>query len=63
MKIRFNDPYRFLAIGSIYAAKSPTYIPWKNGKLCVSEEHRYLKHENGKPFSGWEIPAGCYPNA
>lgn len=40
----------FLAIGSIYAAKSPTYIPWKNGKLCVSEEHRYLKHENGKPF-------------
>lgn len=51
----------FLAIGSIYAAKSPTYIPWKNGKLCVSEEHRYLKHENGKPFfwlgdTGWLLP-------
>ena len=24
-----------------------TYIPWDNGKLVVSEEGRYLKHENG----------------
>ena len=23
-----------------------TYIPWSNGKLVVSEEGRYLKHEN-----------------
>lgn len=27
-----------------------TYIPWNNGKLVVSEEGRYLKHENGTPF-------------
>lgn len=28
----------FLAIGSIYAAKSPTYIPWKTGN-CVSRKN------------------------
>lgn len=36
-------------------------LPWKNGKLVVSEENRYLKHENGKPFfwlgdTGWLMP-------
>ena len=29
-----------------------TYIPWNNGKLVVSEEGRYLKHENGTRFFG-----------
>ena len=38
-----------------------TYIPWDNGKLVVSEEGRYLKHENGAPFfwlgeTGWLLP-------
>lgn len=38
-----------------------TYIPWNNGKLVVSEEGRYLKHENGAPFfwlgeTGWLLP-------
>ena len=38
-----------------------TYIPWNNGKLVVSEEGRYLKHENGTPFfwlgeTGWLLP-------
>lgn len=33
--------------------KAKTYIPWNNGKLVVSEEGRYLKHENGVPFFGW----------
>lgn len=33
-------------------------LPWENGKLEVSAEGRYLKHQNGQPFSGWEIPAG-----
>ena len=38
-----------------------TYIPWSNGKLVVSEEGRYLKHENGTPFfwlgeTGWLLP-------
>ena len=32
--------------------------PWDNGKLTVSQNHRYLQHENGKPFfwlgdTGW----------
>ena len=36
-------------------------IPWKNGKLRVSENHRYLVHENGTPFfwqgeTGWLMP-------
>ncbi len=36
-------------------------IPWNNGKLQVSEEGRYLRHENGKPFfwlgeTGWLLP-------
>ena len=35
---------------SLPAQKAKTYIPWKNGKLVVSEEGRYLKHENGVPF-------------
>lgn len=43
------------------AERAETYIPWKNGKLMVSEEHRYLKHENGAPFfwlgeTGWLMP-------
>ena len=44
-----------------FAQKKSTYIPWKNGKLVVSEEGRYLKHENGTPFfwlgeTGWLLP-------
>lgn len=38
-----------------------TIIPWSNGTLKVSEEGRYLKHENGTPFfwlgeTGWLLP-------
>lgn len=38
-----------------------TYIPWDNGRLIVSDEGRYLKHENGVPFfwlgeTGWLLP-------
>ncbi len=40
-----------------------TYIPWDNGKLVVSEEGRYLKHENGAPFFWLEKPVGYCPNA
>jgi hypothetical protein len=37
------------------------YMPWKGGKLIVSEEKRYLKHEDGTPFfwlgdTGWLLP-------
>lgn len=46
---------------SFAAQKSKTYLPWSNGKLMVSEENRYLKHENGVPFfwlgeTGWLLP-------
>lgn len=35
--------------------------PWDNGPLKVSANHRYLQHENGKPFfwlgeTGWLLP-------
>lgn len=35
--------------------------PWDNGRLLVSDEGRYLKHENGTPFfwlgeTGWLLP-------
>lgn len=47
--------------GLTLVSAQKTYIPWKNGKLMVSEEGRYLKHENGKPFfwmgeTGWLLP-------
>jgi len=52
-----------LATGNVSArqAKVKTYIPWSNGKLVVSSEGRYLKHENGVPFfwmgdTGWLLP-------
>lgn len=53
-----------LTIGEVSAQRKPqpkTYIPWDNGKLIVSEEGRYLKHENGTPFfwlgeTGWLLP-------
>lgn len=36
-------------------------LPWENGKLCVSENGRFLQHENGAPFfwlgeTGWLLP-------
>lgn len=46
-----------LAVASTVNAQ----LPWKNGKLEVSAEGRYLKHENGQPFfwlgdTGWLMP-------
>lgn len=46
-----------LAVASTVNAQ----LPWKNGKLEVSAEERYLKHENGQPFfwlgdTGWLMP-------
>lgn len=45
--------------GPIHAAQ--VYKPWKNGKLSVSANHRYLVHENGTPFfwlgnTAWLMP-------
>lgn len=46
-----------LAVASTVNAQ----LPWKNGKLEVSAERRYLKHQNGQPFfwlgdTGWLMP-------
>ena len=46
-----------LAVASTMNAQ----LPWKNGKLEVSAEGRYLKHQNGQPFfwlgdTGWLLP-------
>lgn len=54
----------FFVLGNKYLnsqTSRPIYIPWKNGKLMVSEEGRYLKHKNGTPFfwlgeTGWLLP-------
>lgn len=53
--------FLFIA-GSLAADPKPQiYQPWKNGKLKVSENGRYLQHENGTPFfwmgeTGWLLP-------
>ena len=41
---------------------SKIVIPWENGKLKVSDNKRYLQHENGKPFfwlgeTAWLLPS------
>lgn len=46
----------FTMVSLSWAAK-----PWDNGKLKVSENGRYLQHENGTPFfwlgdTGWLLP-------
>lgn len=46
-------------VGTANAAK--VLKPWQNGRLCVSENHRFLVHENGRPFfwlgnTAWLLP-------
>lgn len=50
-----------MSVAIVHAEAPKTYLPWSNGKLVVSEEGRYLKHENGAPFfwlgdTGWLLP-------
>lgn len=45
----------------VLAAKANGQLPWDNGKLTVSANHRYLQFENGQPFfwlgdTGWLMP-------
>lgn len=35
-------------------------LPWDNGKLKVSDDKRFLQHENGQPFFWQEILPGSY---
>lgn len=53
--------FLLLSATGVCADAPKTYLPWNNGKLVVSEEGRYLKHENGAPFfwlgeTGWLMP-------
>lgn len=53
--------FLFIA-GNMFADDEPkVYLPWQNGKLKVSDNGRYLQHENGTPFfwmgeTGWLLP-------
>lgn len=51
----------FVMPGNWSVAQAQTYIPWEHGKLKVSDEGRYLKHEDGTPFfwmgeTAWLMP-------
>lgn len=48
---------------SVLAVKAAgkIYKPWSNGRLVVSENNRYIVHENGQPFfwmgnTAWLLP-------
>ena len=50
-KFLFLAMYFALLAGTIQAQRKPKITPpWSNGKLQVSENRRFLQHENGKPF-------------
>ena len=51
----------FLALTASTAFAAGNKKPWDNGKLKVSENSRFLQHENGAPFfwlgeTGWLLP-------
>lgn len=50
-----------LLMATTASAASKIYKPWSNGRLVVSENNRYLVHENGTPFfwlgnTAWLMP-------
>lgn len=50
-----------LLVALVANAAPPVYKPWSNGKLKVSDNSRYLVHENGTPFfwlgnTAWLLP-------
>jgi hypothetical protein len=52
-----------LQVNAIIAQeKKQVEMPWDNGRLQVSDNHRFLQHENGKPFfwlgeTAWLLPS------
>ncbi len=54
----------FLSVGVLLGClhgQAATLLPWENGPLRVSDNNRYLLHENGTPFfwlgdTGWLMP-------
>lgn len=60
-KLFFNTFLILFISGAISSQSKSVKLPWNNGKLMVSENHRYLQHENGAPFfwlgdTGWLLP-------
>ena len=50
-----------LLLVSLTAVTNGEAKPWKNGRLKVSDNQRFIQHENGKPFfwlgdTGWLLP-------
>ena len=50
-----------LLLVSLTAVANGEAKPWKNGRLKVSDNQRFIQHENGKPFfwlgdTGWLLP-------
>jgi len=39
-----------LAVCESFGNQMKVQFPWDNGKLVISENQRFLQHENGKPF-------------
>lgn len=59
MKIRLI--LLLLVLSVFFCDGANVVMPWKNGRLMVSEEGRYLKYKNGTPFfwlgdTGWLLP-------
>ncbi|MDR0864670.1 MAG: DUF4038 domain-containing protein, partial [Candidatus Symbiothrix sp.] len=63
-KLQFIIAGLFLLTTLVYAQdeEKKVALPWDNGKLQVSENHRFLQHENGNPFfwlgeTAWLLPS------
>ena len=61
LKISLYLIFSFIVCNTFAQKQGTIEKPWQNGKLQISEEGRYLKHENGKPFfwlgdTGWLLP-------
>lgn len=53
--------FGFALMASSIAFGADVDQPWKNGRLKISDNHRYFEFENGKPFfwlgdTGWLLP-------
>lgn len=60
MKKRIINTLLLISIITFGQSKT-TKLPWENGKLKITENGRYLQHENGEPFfwlgdTGWLLP-------
>lgn len=57
----FLAPLLLVCVAMAAEPQTEVYKPWNNGKLKVSDDGRYLMHENGTPFfwlgqTGWLLP-------